>query len=315
MSKSLAHPPPMTSPTRYESTRPLRGGRRLHSSSVPGCLALLLLLLLLLLTPRPALARNPSLTDRLLHHPSYKVRLQAAIYLAKLREPKTLRALVTCMKREPHYLVKAFCAAALGRIGNRTALPVLRKALRAENKFVRKRVKRAIELIEIQAPKGQRQGYPMQFKPRAHVFVLVEKPKHRPRRVSKRVQTFARRALRLSLNHLREVEVARPGVKVSKRWLHKRRLPALSVEVRVTRLRRRRRGQRVTVLTQVKAVITKYPSMAVAAIAEMESQSTQDLSGRVRRKALERTYRYLERKAVKSALDRVTKRLRQVPTR
>jgi hypothetical protein len=249
---------------------------------------------------------------RLLNHKSYKVRLQAAIYLAKLREPKTLKPMMTCVSRDSHYLVRAFCAAGLGRLGNRKAIEVLKKARKDKNAFVRRRAKQAIEKIEIQSPAGHKGGYTLQYKPRAKLLVMVQPSRRRRRRIPRRMRKFLLKALRSELNGKRAFEVARGSATLPRSWIRKRRLPAVRVEVRVVKVRRRRKGRQLSVSIQVKAIVTRYPSKAVALIAMTDAKSSQHLEGRVRRSKIKTLFRYLERQALEGAVQRVTRRMRQI---
>jgi len=249
---------------------------------------------------------------RLLNNKSYKVRLQAAIYLAKLREPKTLKAMMTCVAKDSHYLVRAFCAAGLGRLGNRKAIKVLKKAVKDKNAFVRRRAKQAIEKIEIQSPAGHKGGYTLQYKPRAKLLVMVQPARRRRRRIPGRMRKFLLKALRVELNGERAFEVARGSVTVPRSWIRKRRLPAVRVEVRIVKVRRRRQGRQLTVSIQVKAIVTRHPSKAVALIAMTDAKSSQHLEGRPRRSKIKTQFRYLERQALEGAVQRVTRRMRQI---
>jgi hypothetical protein len=262
-------------------------------------------------TALPASA-DRAVVKRLLHHKSYKVRLQAAIYLAKLREPKTLKAMMTCLSRDSHYLVRAFCAAGLGRLGSRKAIGVLKKASKDENAFVRKRAKQAIERIDIQSPAGHKRGYTLKYKPRAKILILVKAARRRRRRIPRRMRRFLLKTLRLQLNGERTFEVARGDVKVPRSWIRRRRLPAVRVEVRIVKVRRRRRGRRIKVAVQVKAIVTRYPSKAVALIAMTDAESSQQLKARASRRQVRTQFRYLERQAVEGAVQRITRRMRQI---
>ncbi len=286
-------------PERYE--RPRRRGR---------LLALLLLGALTLLGAPSALGRRPTAVSKLLRSPSYKVRLQAAIYLSRLRDPKTVKPLIRCVNRDPHYLVRAFCAVALGRIGNPTALPTLKRHRNDSNSFVRRKIRQAIERLYAQSSISGGKGYQIKYKPKARLFVVVKSPRRRGRRVSRRVARFTERALRLQLNEHSSFEVARPGVEPPRRWIKRRRIPAVAVTMTVTRIRRRRRGRTVTVIARAKAVVTRYPSKAVKLISDTEAKSTQQIKGgRMSRTHLENLYRFLERQALDGAIKRICQRL------
>lgn len=263
-----------------------------------------------LLSLVPAEARANSTVKRLLRSKSYKVRLQAAINLSRLRDPRTVKPLIKCVKRDKHYLVRAFCANALGRIGSAKALPALKKRRHDKNSFVRRKIRQAIERIHAQSSLTGGRGYQVKYKPRARLFVVVKRPKRRRRRVPRRVVRFTLRSLRLQLNDKPNFEVARPGVKPPKRWIKRRRIPAVAVTVTITRIRRRKRGRKVTVTARAHALVTNYPSMSVKLISDTEARSTQHIkSHRIGRSQLENLYRYLERQAVDGAIKRICKRL------
>lgn len=247
---------------------------------------------------------------RRLKSKEFKVRLQAAIFLAKARDPRTLGPLTQCAKHEEHYLVRAFCVAALGRIGNPASLPVLKQALQDSHEFVRKRAKAAIE--DLAAAGGAGSGYQVRYKPRARVFVLVDTARGRGRGVPSRMKEFMDRNLRQQLNRVPVLEVARSGVAIPDPWLKQRRLPALKVDVRIERVRRLKRRDRVVVVAKVKAVVTRHPANSVVVITTTESESSQEVKGRVRSRELEDLYQQLERQAVDGAIQRVTQRILQV---
>jgi hypothetical protein len=258
----------------------------------------------------PAPARADPAVKTLLRHKSYKVRLQAAIYLSRLQDPRTVKPLVQCIERDKHYLVRAFCATALGRIGSAKALPALKRRLKDRNSFVRRKIKQAIERIYAQVSVSGGRGYQVKYKPGAKLFVVVDKPRKRSWGVSRSVEQFTLRSLRLQLNDRDTFEVARPGVKPPKRWIKRRRIPAVSVTMTVTRIHRKKRGRRVTVTARAKAIVTRYPSKAVRLISDTEAESSQEIkSARISTAHLETLYRFLERQAVDGAIKRVCQRL------
>lgn len=250
---------------------------------------------------------------KLLHNKSHKVRLQAAIYLSRLRDPKTVQPLMKCLVRDDHYLVRAFCATALGNLGSAQALPALKTKKNDENSFVRRKVKQAIERIHAQVSVSGGQGYQVKYKPRARLFVLVTPPKRRRWGVPKRVAKFTQRTLRVQLNDRELFEVARPGVVVPQKWLKRRRIPAVAITMTVTNLKRRKNGKTIIVTAKAHAVVTRYPTRAVQLISDTEAKSTQTLSnGRIDRRALENLYQFLERQAVDGAIRRLCLRLNQM---
>jgi hypothetical protein len=65
-------------------------------------------------------ARIEDVEQALVHDPSYKVRVDAALVLGTLRQERSVQALVTAL-HDPHPAVRATAARALGRIGDSSA--------------------------------------------------------------------------------------------------------------------------------------------------------------------------------------------------
>jgi len=90
---------------------------------------LVALLCLLSIAAAPARAQEPRIDDveeSLVHDPSYKVRVEAALILGKLREQRSVPALMAALK-DGHPAVRATSARSLGMIG----APIAREALTA----------------------------------------------------------------------------------------------------------------------------------------------------------------------------------------
>lgn len=253
---------------------------------------------------------DPEAIRRLAKDPEYKIRLQAALMLARQRDPRFLAPFTRCLQKDNHYLVRALCASGLGRIAGTETIPVLAAALKDPHDFVRKRARAAIG--EIQSRHGDGKGYSLIHKPKARLFVLVVTDRGRNRKIPARVRDLLDSDLRQLINAVPDLEVARSGVDIPEVWLKRRRLPALRVDARIEKVRRQRGSGRVTILAQVKVVITRHPVNAMVAITTTESESSQNVESEMSSKALESVYQQLERQAVEGIARRVLQRLRQV---
>ncbi|MDY0004695.1 MAG: HEAT repeat domain-containing protein [Polyangia bacterium] len=292
----------------HGQNRPLAPVRRTSGALCPWLASLLALTLASLSLPGSARA-DKEIVKRLLHNKEYKVRLQAAIYLAKLQDPTMLHALIKCVDKDDHYLVRSFCAGALGRLGKEEALPVLRKALKDSHEFVRRRAQTAIDAIE--ALTGGGTGYPVKHKPKAEMFVLVDTSRGRGGGIPSRVKEHTDRSLRQKLNQEPSFEVARSGVAIPAPWLQQRRIPAYRVDVSVEQVRRRREHSRAFVFAKLKVIVTRHPARAVVVITTTESQSSQEVGAKARPRDVENLFQFLERQAVEGAVERVVQRIRQ----
>lgn len=109
-------------------------------------LVVLLFGLGLLASGAPALAQAPQIEDvedSLLHDPSYKVRVEAALILGKLREPRSVPALIAAA-RDQHPAVRASAVRSLGLIGAPAARDTVLGALRDSVPTVRHMAREAL---------------------------------------------------------------------------------------------------------------------------------------------------------------------------
>ncbi len=115
-------------------------------------------------------ARTDRLVDLLRASGNYRVRVQSAQSLGRIRDPETVPALVEALEDE-HPAVRAAAAQALGRIGSPDAIAPLRRLAAAEGQppAVVRLAERAIEQIEriaaasgrskVAAPSGKARFY------------------------------------------------------------------------------------------------------------------------------------------------------------
>lgn len=89
------------------------------------------------------------LTRTLLSSKHHKERIGAAVSLGRLKDPRSLKALIKGLEDE-HQNVRALAAVALGRIGDERALPALEKATKDPEELVRRRANEAITEIRQQ---------------------------------------------------------------------------------------------------------------------------------------------------------------------
>ncbi len=107
------------------------------------------LTLLILLSPGAALAdKVDELVTALRSDESYKVRVQAALVLGKLKDKRALRPLVQALKDE-NPTVRAVAAQSLGVLGDASAVASLRVAAEAdESEFVKREAEAALRKLK-----------------------------------------------------------------------------------------------------------------------------------------------------------------------
>ena len=127
-------------------TRAARGGdpiKALRAFSTPGPLLPILLAATVAaaVAPRAGVGEPPARIDdvesSLQHDPSYKVRVDAAIVLGRLAQPRSVPVLVAAL-RDPHPSVRASAAYALGHFGSPLARDAVVSALRDPAPIVRR---------------------------------------------------------------------------------------------------------------------------------------------------------------------------------
>jgi hypothetical protein len=117
----------------------------------PGVLlAVLIVPAVLALRPTPARAQDrvTRLIQILQSDPSYKVRMQAAITLGRLKEKRAVPALIRALGDE-HETVRGVTCAALAEVGDERAIPELKKRAKGDsNAFVRTQAEKAVARLE-----------------------------------------------------------------------------------------------------------------------------------------------------------------------
>ncbi len=86
-----------------------------------------------------------------LQDPSYKVRVQAAVILGKIHDPRSGPALITALS-DANESVRGVAATSLGRLGDRAAADALQRATNDPSEFVRGQARHALELVANRGP-------------------------------------------------------------------------------------------------------------------------------------------------------------------
>src|SRR5882672_1309368 len=105
--------------------------------------------------PARAAPRIEEVEEALGHDRSYKVRVDAALVLGRLRQTRSIPALIGALK-DPNPSVRASAAQSLGRIGSPIAKDALAKVLGDTDPGVRRSAKEAMQALggdfEVETP-------------------------------------------------------------------------------------------------------------------------------------------------------------------
>lgn len=254
----------------------------------------LLLLVTVALSPVVSSAgpSTESLIRKLVTGDDFRVRVQAALQLGKHKKDSARRALENALG-DDNVAVRAAAAAALKRLGDKKALPALRKHRKDSSPSVRAQIESTIEALESAKDAADR----------ATMRVVVGDVKNRASR-SKRVERELAAASREQIGEL-------PGVKVvtANDGARKNGLPTVMVTGRLRELKRRREGSEVVYKAKVEYVVHRMPSKAIVGQVSGSATAREKVSKVRSRKRMAKLRRAVIEAAVSSALKRAPEAL------
>lgn len=185
--------------------------------------------------------------------PSYKVRVQAAIVLGNLKDPRGVPLLLRAL-RDPEVSVRVVAASSLGKLGDPSALAALRASMSDVELPVRTAAGKAIAAIEAgrdPSPSGGASGG-------RHHFALEVSPTMGSKGDPKLAQ-YAHAQIVSQLRQLRNVTLTpEPG---ASRYF---------VDTTISRVSTSSpKGNRVTVECDVGVIIAAYPAHSMKAMAQV----------------------------------------------
>lgn len=191
--------------------------------------------------------------------PSYKVRLQVAITLGKLKDKRSVPALLRTL-RDENETVQGVAAAALGQIGDSRAVPGLKALLgRTSNSFVKGQAVRALGRLG----GGGGSGSPPA---NARFYVTVGKMKDKTGKGGKKLSQAFARALLKEFSKVRSVATSwAGGGKPSASALSKRRMKGYVLDGAITQLSHRQNGSNIEVSCSIRVSLATYPDNSMKA--------------------------------------------------
>jgi len=220
-------------------------------------LAFRALCLSLLMAAGSAQAVPPRVSDlvgRLRSSDDFRVRVQAALELGKSADPDALDPLTGALG-DPNASVRAAAAAALGELGDASAIPALKEHRLDRSDAVRRQIKTTLASLSAQADGGPR---------KARLLVKLGMMKNQTGVRSKQIELELEHESRRKLHEL-------PGVRVleqtadSKVEAEKTKLPVVMVSGHIQRLQASRDGTDVVYSASVEYVLHTMPDESIAA--------------------------------------------------
>ena len=195
----------------------------------------------------------------LMSDPSYKVRLQVAITLGKMRAKRAVPALVATL-RDENETVQGVAAAALGQIGDKRAEKGLKALLgRTSNSFVRSQAQKALKRL---GGSGGGAG------PAANTrfFVTMGKMSNKSGKGGSKLSRVFSSALQREFGKVRGVATTwTGGSKPSAKVLRKRGVKGFVVDGAITALSHQTRGSTVEVSCSIRVSLATYPANSMKA--------------------------------------------------
>lgn len=209
-----------------------------------------------ILTSNTAFAdRISRLVEILETDPSYKVRVQVALALGKLKDPKAVQPLIRALK-DPHHSVRAIAAASLGQLNDRKAVPELQQRLRVEkDRFVKAQIKKAIALLE---------EVSIDIAPGTRFFITLGKTSSASTRGGTELanffgQTLIKEFRQMSGFAIGNVEAGHVNA------LKKKNIQAFILDGAITELTHTPSGNEVEVSCQIKVSLSTFPDNSMKA--------------------------------------------------
>jgi hypothetical protein len=210
--------------------------------------------LLVVCAAGPAAAdKIDDLSRALTTDPSYKVRVQAALVLGKLKDKRAIPALQVALKDE-NESVRGVAATSLGQIGDRNAAHALQDATRDPSAFVRAQAQKSLDLFAntpTNAP-SPRAG--------ARYYVAIG---FDVKGGNAQYGQVVKEALAKELQKLPTVTLSVGGGPPSAQLLAQKRLKGFVVDGSIQRLSASRAGGQNQVDCDLRAFVATYPERAI----------------------------------------------------
>lgn len=222
---------------------------------------LLLAMLAMLAFPRVARAdRVDRLIRQMIRNSDYKVRLSAALNLAKIGDRRAVPAFVVAL-RDKDSTVRGVAAAALGKLVDSDTKPAIRsRAVAAlartarydKNSFVRRQAHRAYqELKNLSGRSGRARVY-------VHIGRMADKTRGRMRELMRQTTE------KVFHSHARGMTTAWPGGRApTKKQLRRSGAKGFHVDGTLTVLRAQPRGSQTLVSCKVSMLVATYPDKSM----------------------------------------------------
>lgn len=220
------------------------------------------------------------LTHTLLHHSSYKVRLQAAVVLARLSDARSFNALVKCLEFDDNHLVRAVCATAVGSLKDPKGIKPLKESSRKDkHPYVRKSALSALKMLEKTLVSGAPRDWRKPPKRHTKYFVRLGHMSGSNRRIHNAYRHAMRDAFKATLGRERKVEMGIPSDKPPARFLRKHRIKAFHLDATLVKLKVKNHSDEYMVTALIRASLSNYPASKILILTSASASASRQVHG------------------------------------
>jgi len=200
--------------------------------------------------------RVDDLTKSLLQDSSYKVRVQAALVLGKLKDRRAVTALSEALRRDENPTVRGTVAASLGQIADPAARDALEGAAQDADGFVRSQAVKALTMLASTGPKPTPSG-------RAGARFYLAIGFQSGGKAGPEGAQLVREALAKELQKLSDVTLSVGSGEPSAAALSQRKLQGFIVDGTIQRLTATLGGGGVQIDCDLKAYVATFPGKSI----------------------------------------------------
>lgn len=248
------------------------------------------------------------LVTTLQEHKNYRVRLQAALVLARRNDKGTPDVLIKCLQADSHHLVRGICATGLGSLGSIEAKPALEAARKDRSAYVRKRSILALQVLHSVHVPAEPPDWTIPPPPRARSFVMLGSMASKSGKISRVYRRRMQQAFWKMLGQNKEIALGLTKFKAPESFVRKHRLKSFILDASVTKLKAEniRQGNmyQKKITAEISVTLAAAPNMNIVMMTLGTATAIQEHKGRRSRKEERLLFHRLKFEAIDSAARR-----------
>lgn len=251
------------------------------------------------------------LAETIREHKNYRVRLQAALVLARRQEPAVSDVLIKCLQTDSHHLVRGICATGLGSLGNIEAKSALEAARKDRSSYVRKRSILALQALHLAHVPTETPDWTIPPHSKARNLVMLGSMASKTGKISRVYRRHMQGAFWRILGQERGIALGLTRFQAPENFVRKHRLKSYVLDASVTQLKAQnvRHGSisRRKITAEVSVTLAASPNMNIVMMTSGTATAIQENKGRFTRKEEREVFHRLKIEAIDGAVRRAGK--------